>query len=275
MDGPPGPDDLLMVKNDPITEPAPARRPLSLTLPRPRRSAWSLVASLLLHLALVGALVLARWRGLLSWQEIPPPGSEEAGRARGGGGGGGGIIMVALPAYQAPQPATPVPPPAPVPPPEPVLAQPQPQPAPPPQAVPTTSQDSTAVAASAGLGGPGSGGGSGTGVGTGRGAGTGPGSGGGTGGGEGAGSGKARPPEPRQLILPPLDYPEGMRGRTVAVTFWVNTDGAVERVAVAPEIGDRGFERKLIAVMRNYRFRPARSAEGMPIPATITISVTF
>jgi TonB family protein len=66
-----------------------------------------------------------------------------------------------------------------------------------------------------------------------------------------------------------------MRGRTIAVTFWVNTDGTVERVTVEPEIGDRGFERKLIAVMRNYRFRPARSAEGTPIPGTTTISVTF
>ena len=274
MDGPSTRDDLPRVENDATTGKVPVRPRLSLTLPPPRRSTWSLVASVLLHVALVAALVLARWRGLLSWQEIPPPGSDEAVLAR-GGGGGGGVRMVALPAYQAPRSTSPVPPPPPVPAPEPVVVQPEPQLLPPAEVVPSPPPDSTVRSASAGQGGTGAGGGSGSGIGTGRGSGTGPGSGGGTGGGEGTGSGKARPPEPRQLILPPLDYPEAMRGRTIAVTFWVNTDGTVERVTVEPEIGDRGFERKLIAVMRNYRFRPARSAEGTPIPGTTTISVTF
>jgi TonB family protein len=66
-----------------------------------------------------------------------------------------------------------------------------------------------------------------------------------------------------------------MRGRTVAVTFWVATDGRVERVALDPEPEDRGFGRKLSDVMRNYRFRPARSADGQVIAGTTTVSVTF
>lgn len=83
------------------------------------------------------------------------------------------------------------------------------------------------------------------------------------------------PPEPRQVILPPLDYPRSMRGRTVAVTFWVRVDGRVERVELAPEIDDRGFAKKFVEVMRNYRFRPARSADGVAVAGTTTVSVTF
>jgi TonB family protein len=77
------------------------------------------------------------------------------------------------------------------------------------------------------------------------------------------------------VILPPLDYPKTMRGHTIAVTFWVGTDGRVERVELAPEIEDRGFAKKFAEVMRNYRFRPARSPEGVVIPGTTTVSVTF
>jgi TonB family protein len=77
------------------------------------------------------------------------------------------------------------------------------------------------------------------------------------------------------VILPPLDYPRSLRGRTIAVTFWVGTDGRVERVALDPEIEDRGFAKKFAEVMRNYRFRPARSADGVAIAGTTTVSVTF
>jgi TonB family protein len=66
-----------------------------------------------------------------------------------------------------------------------------------------------------------------------------------------------------------------MRGRTIAVTFWVATDGRVERVALEPEIEDKGFAKKLAEVMRNYRFRPARAPDGQIIPGTTTVSVTF
>jgi len=83
------------------------------------------------------------------------------------------------------------------------------------------------------------------------------------------------PPFPRQLILPPTDYPRNLRGLTVAVTFWVAADGRVERVALEPKPDDRGFAKRLIEVMMHYRFRPARSADGLPIPGTTTVSVSF
>jgi TonB family protein len=83
------------------------------------------------------------------------------------------------------------------------------------------------------------------------------------------------PPEPRQLILPPLDYPKAMRGRSVAVTFWVTVQGRVERVELDHTLDDRGFQRKFIEVMRNYRFRPARGPEGQAVPGVTTVTVTF
>jgi TonB family protein len=66
-----------------------------------------------------------------------------------------------------------------------------------------------------------------------------------------------------------------MRGRQVEVTFYVTADGSVERVDVAPEIRDGGFARRFAEAMRNYRFRPARSAGGAPVPGTTTVTVLF
>jgi TonB family protein len=66
-----------------------------------------------------------------------------------------------------------------------------------------------------------------------------------------------------------------MRGRQVEVTFYVTADGRVDRIDVAPEIRDGGFARRFAEAMRNYRFRPARSAGGAPVPGTTTVTVFF
>jgi len=76
-------------------------------------------------------------------------------------------------------------------------------------------------------------------------------------------------------VLPPADYPKDMRGRQVEVTFYVTADGRVDRIDVAPEIRDGGFARKFAEAMRNYRFRPARSPAGAPVPGTTTVTVFF
>ncbi|MBA2291607.1 MAG: energy transducer TonB, partial [Gemmatimonadales bacterium] len=114
----------------------------------------------------------------------------------------------------------------------------------------------------------------GTGQGTGTGSGTGAGSGGGTGGGAAAGS-RGTDPVSRQLMLPPLDSPKSLRGRTVAVTFVVSAEGRVLDIAVVPPIADRGFSRKFDEVMRAYRFYPARDPSGAAVPGTTTVDVTF
>ncbi len=260
--------------------PAPELR-LLLPGPRSRRPGWGLLASILLHLAVAGLLVVAHWSELRSWQEILAAGPVSPGAGGGGGGGGGGgrsVVEVALPAFRSapPPPAPAVEPPAT----PPTDVRPDPTPAPVPDPVtPEPAPDSIAVA-DAGEGGPGTGGGRGAGAGPGEGPGTGPGSGGGSGGGPGGeggagGTGRAAPPVPQQLILPPLDYPRELRGRTIAVTFWVSVRGTVEKVALEPEIEDRGFARRFTAVMMNYRFRPARSASGEPTPGVTTVRVTF
>jgi TonB family protein len=66
-----------------------------------------------------------------------------------------------------------------------------------------------------------------------------------------------------------------MRGRTVAVTFWVNVEGRVEQVSLDQPLDDRGFQKKFVEVMRNYRFRPARGPDGHVVPGVTTVTVTF
>jgi len=243
--------------------------------PKPRRSPWGGVVSIVLHLSIVLLILLFRWRDILGWNEVTEQG--DPGK-KGGGGGGGSLQVVALPALPksaAAQVAVKVPPPPP-----PVIPEPEaivvPPPPPTPEPVVAVSAPPDSVpSTSAGQGGTGTGGGKGTGTGTGTGSGTGPGSGSGSGPGTGGDGGRGFPPEPRQVILPPMDYPKNLRGKTFAVTFWVGTDGRVEAVSVAPEITDGGFAKKFADVMKNYRFRPARSPEGTIIAGTTTVSITF
>jgi protein TonB len=247
--------------------------PLRLELPgQRRRMAWAFGLALALHLALLAFLVSDAGR---TWVRTLAPGPVVLPERRGGGGSGGRertVAYISLPAQPAPRPV--------VPPKIPVVSRPEPATAVPPPVVPPA-VDTTRVAAAApaenpspegagasGTGaGPGAGGGQDGGIGTGAGAGIGPGA-----GGEG---GRGTAPEPRQLVLPPADYPRDMHGRRVDVTFFVAADGRVERIAVDPEIRDGGFARKFEEAMRNYRFRPARSPEGTPVPGTTTVTVFF
>jgi len=55
----------------------------------------------------------------------------------------------------------------------------------------------------------------------------------------------------------------------------VLADGRVDNVVFAEELPDRGYAKKLEQVLRAYRFRPARSAEGLPVPGHTTVSISF
>lgn len=214
-------------------------------------------------------LLISLVRRALPWEEMPVLEETES-----GGGGGGRTYMIALP--RTPPPVRPQP----VvqrrtPPPVAVVAPPilPPVETPPPQPVDTVVRPPADSGGQAGTGG-GTGGGAGTGAGPGTGSGTGPGKGGGTGGGTGPGT-LARGPEPRQMILPPFDYPKSMRGMTIQVTFVVESDGRVADVVFVPEVPDGGYAKKLETVMKSYRFRPARSAEGLPVRGATTVHITF
>lgn len=71
------------------------------------------------------------------------------------------------------------------------------------------------------------------------------------------------------------DRPKELQGHVVQVTFWIDAAGKVLRVAVAPDIHDRGYSRKFVEAMVNYRFRPARGPDGFPIASTYTIDFTL
>ena len=85
----------------------------------------------------------------------------------------------------------------------------------------------------------------------------------------------SRNPEPRQLILPPFDFPKAMRGLTIEVNFFVLADGRVDHVVLVPDIPDRGYAKKFDDAMRSYRFRPARSPDGTPIPGVAIVHISF
>jgi protein TonB len=151
---------------------------------------------------------------------------------------------------------------------------PEPMPAVPPDTQPSAAPPADSAGPSGALAG-GAGPGAGPGAGGGTGGGTGTGSGPGVGPGRGGAGGRGRPPEPRQLVIPPSDFPKELRGRRIEVTFFVAADGRVEHIEVVPAIANGGFARKFDETMRNYRFRPARSAAGAPVSGSTTITVSF
>ncbi|MEO8451747.1 MAG: hypothetical protein ABI647_18295 [Gemmatimonadota bacterium] len=247
---------------------------LSVSLPRQDRFARSSVVwAILGHIVLL--FLLLRLTAASTTEYESPEGLRDP-LHRIGGGGGGSVREVAMVALSAPrQPVVPPPVPVPVPIPVPVtkpveIVKETPPVEPPPVARP----DTTPATGGGSAGGQTSGPGSGTGTGGGNGSGNGPGNGSGNGPGGGEG-GRARPPEPRQVIMPPPDVPKSIRGMTVAVTFLVAVDGRVDNVRFEPDLPDHGFAKKLEEVMRGYRFRPARGPDGLPIAGTTTVSVSF
>ncbi len=251
------------------------RSPVPLTLKppaQPRRYA-GLITSLALHLGLVAVLV-SRGDRLFSRTLTPGASPRPDGASTGGGGGGPRVSYITLPPVTKPEaPAVPKarpvvppvrPPVAPVPErkqPETVALEPVDTSAKPPAVA-------TADSAPA------------SGVGTGTGGASGPGQGAGgrgpaTGVGDGGEGGRGRPPEPRDMAFPFDNPPKELRGISLNVTFWVRTDGVVERYTVEPEIKDRDYAKKFDEVMRAFRFSPAQAPDGTRIPGTTRISFTL
>jgi len=251
--------------------------PLNLKPPIPRRHPAGLILSLAFHGILLALLVA---HGERLWSHTPAPGPLGlSGKASGGGGGGPRVSYITLPSIPEERPVPRKPAPAPQPTPRPVVdrAIPEPKPAESPVPEPLdTVTPNPAVAArdTAGGASPGTGGGiNAGGKGPGQGPGAGPGAGLGTGG--GGEGGKARPPEPRDMAFPFDNPPKELRGLSLNVTFWVRTDGRVERYLVEPEIKDRDYAKKFDEVMRAFRFTPARAPDGSSIPGTTRISFTL
>ncbi len=117
--------------------------------------------------------------------------------------------------------------------------------------------------------GTGAGGGVGSGRGTGRGADEGPGTGGRGGGGD------AFPPKLIEMLVPPTDRPDAVKGRSFELRFRVDVNGRVTHVSVEPAIGDAQYHERFIRTMYDFFFEPATDDEGIPIPGEAVITITL
>lgn len=108
----------------------------------------------------------------------------------------------------------------------------------------------------------------------GPGAALGPGSGDG-GPGTGTEAGYIFPASPRWAIVPPMNRPASVRGRTYRVHFWVTTEGRVSRVEVTPDIPEPEYRREFIARMMGYVFTPATTRNGERIASVYSITLTL
>ena len=222
---------------------------------RPQGPAAAL--SLLAHVAIA---VIVLWRGAALLQ-----GGGGGTGPRGGGGGGGRPVVTwfTIPAASAAQALdVPAPPAVTVP----TVALPDPAriDVPPLEAIvappPATAATGTGTGTTGGPGqGPGSGGGQGAGTGPGRGNDVGPGSGGEAG-----------------YILADPGYVSMMfcsHGQ-FALRFWVEASGRVSRVEVNPPPKDPGCHREMLAQMKTFKFRPAKTPDGRPVASVFEIRLT-
>lgn len=215
---------------------------------------WSLVVSLLVHVAIV---LLFREAA-----SIPPVATRAAGEdandANAAAGGGMEIIAIRISTPPPVAEVTPKPPvPVPVPTPRPVEVRPRE-----PSSVPSAVLG-VEVSASEGRGreaGPG------TETGTGRGA-------GGTG---EAGSDRVSAPSPRGLILPPSDRPRSVRGKEISVYVFVTVRGRVDpdSTRLAPGSGDSKFDTRLKQQAAEWVFNPAQR-DGRPVAGWFQYTITL
>jgi len=234
---------------------------------------WA-AASIALHTGLLWLVIWAHGRG--GDQTAPSDAPGWMGRLPGGGGGGSVAVLLDEPVPQAPARArVPQVPPPPTPVPEPQVPPPEPQP------VPAESATVAAEVASdtrsrdavqnAGPGESGAGGGRGGGQGPGQGTGIGSDSGPGVGGDEGT----VFPPKPRYAILPPIPYPNSLKGQTVMVRFWIDASGRVTKLALETPVKDGGYRSKLLAALYEYTFEPARTRGGRKVDGQLVIPITL
>lgn len=240
--------------------------------PPRRRSPAGLAASVAFHALLLFIILSPLFR---RYHLFSATGSDLPGT---GGGGGSGEQYIALPALRPFAARPPAPPevkietPVVTPPIVPPKVIPPPTPAPDTlPSHPAAPPSDSAGGASATGNGPGQGGGTGGGSGGGQGTGTGGGAGPGTGGGE-----RGRPPEQRQMIVPPTEgTPKPLRGKSVVVRFYVNSNGGVDRIETDPEIPDGSFRNLFLDLMRGFKFRPARDSLGIPVAGVTSAIVTL
>lgn len=245
------------------------RPPIGIPMPKENKTG-SVLASVLFHALIIFLLI-----GPIFVKEIlftPHDGAGDKGPVGGGGGGNKGgaareratYVEVAPPppAVKSTQPQLVTPP---------VVKPPEPAPQPPtpelavvlpPAPVAGAGTGGTGTDGSAGSG-PGRGGGVGSGDGTGRGSANGPGTGG--------SGGRVYPPTVTHLVMLPLPVPAKVRPYILVAIFEVDENGKA-RLLQFNETKDAGYNKKIRAMLEEFRFRPAVRADGTPVRDTTTIT---
>jgi protein TonB len=251
------------------------RPPVGIPLPRQSRLAGT-VGSFLVHLLIILLLIGPWWMSSVLEQKMGGGGPGAAGGGGGGNNGSGGVIQERTryvemrpppPPPQVKQPQMVVPPPVikPPPPEEPKPEPPKATPAPeaPKDAAQTvgtgggTGHDGTAGS------GPGTGGGVGSGDGTGRGSANGPGMGG--------GAGRTYPPTVTNLAILPIPVPSKVRPYKLIAYFEVDEKGNTTLLRWN-QSKDSGYNKKIEAMLKEVKFRPAVRWDGTPVRDTTWIT---
>jgi hypothetical protein len=83
------------------------------------------------------------------------------------------------------------------------------------------------------------------------------------------------PPMPTDIIMPPPDIPDDVKGQTYSVLFLINERGQVVADS-APGLttADTRWLNRFLDRLRRYHFRPARM-NGCAVPARFSLSLTF
>jgi protein TonB len=250
------------------------RGPVGMPLPK-QSSVGGTVGSVLVHLIIILLLIGPWWASTVLQQKMGGGGPGPAGGGGGGNNGSGGIVQERTRFVQVQPPPPPpkekqpqlvVPPVIKPPPPEP----PKPEP---PKATPApeaTKDASQVVGTGGGTGhdgtagsGPGTGGGVGSGDGTGRGTSNGPGTGG--------GAGRTYPPTVTNLAILPIPVPSKVRPYKLTAYFDVDEKGNTTLLRWN-ESKDRDYNKKIEAMLKEVKFRPAVKWDGTPVRDTTWIT---
>jgi protein TonB len=250
------------------------RPPVGMPLPKQSRVAGT-IGSVLVHLIILLLLIGPWWATKVFEQKLGGGGPGPAGGGGGGNNGTGGVVQEHARYVQVKPPPPPPkekqpqlvvppvikPPPPEVPKPDPPKATPAPE---------ATKDASQVTGTGGGTGhdgtagsGPGTGGGVGSGEGTGRGSSNGPGTGG--------GAGRTYPPTVTNLAILPIPVPSSVRPYKLVAYFDVDEKGNTKLLSWNPT-KDRGYNKRIEAMLAEVRFRPAVKWDGTPIRDTTFIS---
>jgi TonB family protein len=82
------------------------------------------------------------------------------------------------------------------------------------------------------------------------------------------------PPTPIKLFIPPLPIPERVRGFHLVAEYDVDEAGRIVNFKFTPT-PDRGYNRRLEEMLKEFKFRPGTTPDGTPIRAKAQVVYDF